>query len=545
MQGLAEDPIMQSISGSSSTDYPVCVEMEVVQNRLIWRTICDGRHIGREDVPLLLHQLDVVLGFIVEHSSEDVFSFSGREISICGLPPVILKPSNDVRFPGIDEAAAEYRSDDAWSDLEETIRGVLARVSGAPVMSILKTHSIYHLGLDSISAVKVSSLLRELGIRIAFRDMLRAKSISEIAETARMMGPAGESDGIDNTTPGPHSRKFVLDDALRVPDILEGAGIDTGLVEDVFPATAMQVHMISVWQNTRERMFFPDFKFRLTGNITLSAVVLAWEMLVAEMPILRTAFVSTGSRDVPILQVVLRPEGNCQKPASPHAGTYGVHLRQPQASLSVMLESREKWVLCFRIHHALYDAVSLPIILNRFGELCLGDTEQRVWADNLPRWRELVSVSRGSARRATAKKFWTTYLGGALTLSPPLNPQQTRVTRVRAKRSLNDSSSITDISTIKLICSANGVSIQAIFFAAYATFLASSYARTDIVFGIYLANRGDTVGYDALPYPTLCLVPLRVRVTTGQSLVEMAAHIQQDIHAISSPANVGVVLWEV
>jgi hypothetical protein len=77
------------------------------------------------------------------------------------------------------------------------------------------------------------------------------------------------------------------------------------------------------------------------------------------------------------------------------------------------------------------------------------------------------------------------------------------------------------------------------------------------VFGVYLANRAGLeldeaagAGAAAYYYPFLRLVPLRV-VVPGSSgdgagnLDDVAAAIQQDLHAISSPVNVEVGLWEV
>jgi hypothetical protein len=98
------------------------------------------------------------------------------------------------------------------------------------------------------------------------------------------------------------------------------------------------------------------------------------------------------------------------------------------------------------------------------------------------------------------------------------------------------------------------VSLQALFFAAYAEFLAAEAARNGrekpdrVVFGIYLANRGEIVEESEADAhgPSLRLVPLRVVLGQhGASLYDIAAEIQRDLHAISSPVNVEIGLWEI
>lgn len=108
---------------------------------------------------------------------------------------------------------------------------------------------------------------------------------------------------------------------------------------------------------------------------------------------------------------------------------------------------------------------------------------------------------------------------------------------------------LANTTSLKALCSENGVGIQSVFLAAYAKVLASLSGRTDrdVVFGVYLANRGS--GGPQLAYPTLSLVPLRVRVRAppceGFRIAEWAAGIQRDLHRISAPENVSVGLWEV
>ncbi|KAK3903580.1 hypothetical protein C8A05DRAFT_14464 [Staphylotrichum tortipilum] len=506
--------LMRSVGGTSAVEYPVCVEVELTGNDLVWRIACDGAYASQENTSRMLQELDNIMWHVIRSPAADVLRFSGPEVSICGLPP--------------------------------TIRDALAVVSGVPPATILKSNNIYHLGLDSISAIKVVSLLRRKGVALGFRDMLKAGSIAEMAQRVSEPAPApSTANGEDGGT-----RLLSIPGDIDVPAALRGAGINESTVEEVLPATSMQVHMLSVWQNTRGKVFHPCFKYTLSGPTDVNIVEAAWHDLVAENPILRTVFVSTNSHSTPVLQVVVAPSA-LGRPSPSADGTVWSSTpsgaSQPYRSLRAEKTDEGRWSLQLRIHHALYDAVSLPAIMDRFAWLCgPGKTETSA----LPRYNlsKAISSSRSEDAQVARKQFWTEYLEGAESISsrPETDEQHTnsRVGLVQ-RRALQHVPAITEA------CRARGVSVQALFFAAYARLLASSGGsggngnQRRVVFGVYLANRdeGDEAGTNV--YPLLRLVPLCVMLREGTGLFEIAAKIQKDIHAISSAVNVEVGLWEV
>ncbi|KAK3350231.1 non-ribosomal peptide synthetase [Lasiosphaeria hispida] len=526
-----ENALGKSIDGFSSVEYPVCIEMEASEGALVWRVACDENYVSRQETATLLHQLEVVLGYFVGHAEADVLRFSDQQIFICGLSAMM---------PKTQLTAAAGKRVESWPPQAEKIRSVLALISGVPEKSIAATDTIYHLGLDSISATKASSLMRKQGIPIGFRDMLKAKSISEMARlvTERQLlqepsaAETAETDGLPTVL-----------GKIDVSRILADAGFEPTLFEEVLPATAMQVHMLSVWQNTHGQVFYPDFRFRMTGSVDAVTISSAWERLVDEIPVLRTVFVSTTLREVPMLQAVLRPSRLNYHAASPESEAWdSSSTSQSYSSLSAK-HAEGNWILQMRIHHALYDAVSLPIILDRFADLCAGKIDTGSSSEIRSSWTRFVGSRLPSPATTARMLFWTGYLSGVEQTLSQGHEQAPHDTRV----SLLEQPAIADISSIRAACAKNGVSIQALFFAAYATLLAKTQTpgSRDVVFGIYLANRGEVEESHKLPYPTLCLVPLRVRVGGGASLVSVAAQVQGDLYAISSPANVAVGLWEI
>jgi amino acid adenylation domain-containing protein len=540
--------LMQSIGGTAGVEYPVCVEMETAENVLVWRIACDGAYASQDETSWMLQDLDRVLGHVIRSPEAQVVSFSGQEVSVCGLNRVLLKTA-DATATEPSSGPAKHENE-VWSPVEEMIREVLAEVSGVPATTIVKSNTIYHLGLDSISSIKAGSLLRKKGLAIGFRDMLKAGSITEMALLIRKTEQSPADSPRTDYSNGP-ADGFAVPTDVDLAAILRQVGFDEPKVEEILPASPMQVHMLSVWQNTKGQVFYPTFTYALSGQLDVGIISAAWQGLVAEISILRTVFVSTNSRSTPIHQVVLRATAPDHTSASSHDNTWDSRptddVSQPYNSLHAHRDG-DRWILRVKIHHALYDAVSLPTIMERFAALCSSNCVQDSGGKRF-NWRGFLDSILTDEEVAARKHFWTEYLSGIEPLAlcfPQLEEQESN-----PRASLIKPAALQGISAITNLCKAKGISLQALFFAAYAHFLASAAVNNGkdkpdrVVFGIYLANRAETTERGAAFYPLLRLVPLRVVLRNDASLLEIAAEIQRDIHAISAPVNVEVGLWEI
>lgn len=551
------EPLMNSVEGTSAVEYPVCVEMEVVGEKLLWRTACDGRCISSDRMAQLLKDIEHALDFLVNSSDEDVLKFSNEGVSICGL--AAFQPEDSQISEG--SQGMHQTQDDAgvWSPVEETIRSVVAKMAGVEPASVSKHHNLYHLGLDSIRAMKVSSALRKHGVTVTVRDLIQATSITDMAARGSETKANPISSTPDDTTSAACTEVLTKTiDNVPVDLILASVGIGNANIAEVLPATAMQTHMLSVWANTKGAVFYPEFRYQLTGVTDIQAVEKAWDRLVEQSHILRTIFLATGSDKIPFLQAVLPPKSSVKNPFN---------------SLVVRHHGHDEGSLLLRlkIHHALYDGVSLPLILHQFRALLLGRQEfvsmgsEQHWLA----WKSLLASTTSldeSLRRR--QSFWTEYLRNCSSNTPSFPTAcHARPTTADSGFSMDDDDdnnkgrlsilrrgAISDTAKLKALCTQHGVSMQAVFFAAYAQVLASSTPRFnnsihDVVLGVYLANRGINGSSQELPYPTLCLVPLRVRVEIGgggdKQLFEAAARVQSDLHEISTAGNTSVGLWEI
>ncbi|KAL7805335.1 non-ribosomal peptide synthetase, siderophore synthesis, partial [Trichoderma aethiopicum] len=521
------DPLLKSVDGAAAVDYPVSVEAEAVGDDLVWRVACQSQYVSDQGAEKLIRDLNFVLGFFLDSKDRDILSFHGDGVSIGGLPQVALG-MNAAQIDAVDEGTSETADGEPeLDDMALAIRKVLAHASDIPAESIRPESNLYHLGLDSISAIKLSSLLRKEGIYLSPRDFVRASSISHMGRLATRVQTNGSS-------VQPKRAVWTPAEDIDVAGLLAGAGVSKDDVEMVLPALPMQVYMISAWQNAEGHVFYPEFRYRVEGAVSVEQIQSAWQSLVAQTPILRTVFLATDSPQQPIVQVILKSKYRSDSAVKPMVRFEAIQRDDAQFDIKL------------KIHHALYDGVSIPAILGRFQDLLRGIATV-VGQKGLEEWSRHCIQPTLEDSRQSRRSFWISYLQGCSSdddNSASIKAGKHRVSYLRQ-------SAVSDITHLQTAAKERGISLQALLFAAYAKILASDNAtgivhddgRKTVVFGIYLANRAD----EDLPltFPSLNLVPLRVRLAPSDSVLDVATAIQQDIHLIAAKGRADVGLWEI
>ncbi|KAK7398708.1 hypothetical protein QQX98_011907 [Neonectria punicea] len=519
------DPMLKSVGGSSATEYPVCVEAEAVADSLIWRVACQPEYCSARGPESLIRDLDAIMQFLTTSDASDILSFEEQRVSICGMVSILLKDAvSPERSPTVQEPIDESET---WDETTSEIRDVLHQVSSVPVTSIRKSDNLYNLGLDSISAIKVASLLRRKGINLRPQNLIRAMSISHMAEIA--IASPGSKTQATTSLPSWESPNDV-----DIERRLAKFGVSKDQIE-LLPALPMQVYMLSAWENAEGSVFYPEFPLKIEGSTELETIQAAWDKLVSETTLLRTCFVATGSKEVPFIQAILKDHCIPLGPSTHNHETS--RLLKPLVRARVEQDETGSWAFHLRLHHALYDGVSLPALLQRFSDMLGGAS---VAADSgISQWRKWTVDQVSYNARKARRTFWTQYLQDTPSLT-----QRTSSKDVKERVSYLAKSALSDLTTIKRTAAQSGISTQSLFLAAYAKVLARKGNAASVIFGIYLANRAAEHGLPAT-YPTLNLVPLRVEAHEKLSLVDVAAAIQQDIHLITSEGRANVGLWEI
>ncbi|RYC65459.1 hypothetical protein CHU98_g767 [Xylaria longipes] len=546
------DSFLKSAHSVSAVDYPICAELELTGKDAIWRVACDNDYLGSQDIEHLGANLERVLDYFAQDVNEQILKFSShgsQMVSICGLNPVVFQTELEVQERNLLTKGHTSQHIVSPPQGQETVLDVLSDLSKVDRNEIDLGLSIFHIGLDSISAIKASSMLRKRGLEISARDLVVIPSIRGILEqTNRAVSKESDHSGTNSL-----SFDSVID-GKDIRTLIQRVGLDTDSSETILPALPMQVHMLSVWQNSGGVTFFPKFTFKVSGSINLAVVVKSWVTLVEEVAMLRTHLINTNSLNPPFLQVILE-----SKFASSHAKSVAtafngqwefVYAATPFAVVQILSGAPGEANLNFYIHHALYDGISLPIILNRFAKLCSSPAPLAASVHTAP-WYGFALKHLASPIQTQRESFWTSYLGGGAVsrlYDIHKTPEATQGRRINDFRS----TAINNVARLRLRGSAHGVSIQALLFAAFSRVFMKlrrqdkqSNDNVDCIFGVYLANRSAYPGVEEAPFPTLSILPLRVKDPLSRSITAVAADIQKDITEITKFQNSSVSLWEI
>jgi ferricrocin synthase len=570
-----QPPLTVSVDGSSAVDYPICVEAEALEEAIIWRVACQTRIIDREDGEKILRDLQRVMSFFTTSPEAETLEFVEGGVSVCGLEAFALESKEDGEDDLSEDKHVRADMEPMGGERATMIMSVLSQVSGISSVDIKSSYTLYNLGLDSISAIKVSTLLRKRGLSLSVRDLVRAGDVRDMVAHATTV-----TDDLANGHPA--SAQQVEDDGalsnwcsdrgfdMSLLPILTKHGLSTSDIEIMLPALPMQVYMLSAWQNAAGAVFYPGFAFEIRRARSEDDMWRAWRAVVASTPILRTCFVTTTQTDLPVLQLVLTSDAVWRQQKLEHE-EHGV--LKPMVDMVPEWRASDKaWVLRLRIHHALYDGVSLPAImqlliqqLDNLGtaEDALGNSVSVGVVDHTPWMRYCIRPTLGTAV-AKRRQFWMDYLGQRPSLpaltgqQPPpscdvsgaveghqaqsrTEPARSGYPIERVSHLQRSAVSRTELQLLRQNATSRGVSLQSLFLAAWAKCLVdmgdgfdinvdtgvhrdspSSHSeigvnphgtpRRSVVFGIYRANRSDDGGQDGLhfTFPRLNLVPLRV-----------------------------------
>ncbi|KAL2444536.1 Nonribosomal peptide synthase sidC [Exophiala dermatitidis] len=515
--------------------YPINLEFEAQGDALVWTLALQAGIAEKSFGEELLQQLESVLSSLVTAPEDPLFENDQSGVSICGLPSVQLSTQDgedncDYKAPVESKTNGDH---ELWTPKETTIREVLSQVSGTNPEKIKKTTGIFHLGLDSVSAIKVAGLLKRNGLRLPVSEILKAQTVEKMAEAADKLQV--ESVASSLRTPEPHGNK------LAYQAVIGRSGIPADDIGDVLPCTGGQIYSLDMWSASSGLLSYPQFWLRVT-NTNGSMLRRAFDKLVDKVPVLRTIFVNlerNGCEET--LQVVLKSEA--------------VNRYRFPWSWQIREDGKGRLLLILRLHHALYDAVSFQLIVSTLQKLCNdfdGQRQQQLQLNTS--MHEFISRTT-AARHQAAKEFWTSYLksnGHGRILYSSVKPgsfQSIRIERFNPR--------VLAIGQIKEKLRTQGISLQAYFFAAYATVysamlqlqtLPDDMVSTDVVMGIYLANRSlDIDGLTELVAPIFNVVPLRVRLgdDNDKTLVDTARQIQHDLAEISRAEHCGVSMRDI
>ena len=357
------DSKMWSFVGEEGTmDMPVILEITLREHKLEIALHFENPQISEELARNLLHAFASALKACLRYPSSDMTFLEDFD-------PGELAGKLQSHQQADLECLYGEKSTGTWTPEEIHVREVFASLSGTDMDRITQKTTMYQLGLDSLNAPQVAARLRKLGLKLDATDV--AENLTPSAIAAAVIRAQSPSMDMISTV------DLVAYDSRRRSEIARSLRLDAEVIEAVRPCTAVQCGMIAQSLHSRSSLYINHITYKVPETVNVAVLRRAWEAVQQRHQALRMGFVLTEDPKRPFAMLIWKmgrvPE-TCviinSAPDSQHieacaAEKIAAELHVPAWRLSIV-QSSGQLAMVLSLHHALYDAESLQILMNDF-----------------------------------------------------------------------------------------------------------------------------------------------------------------------------------
>ena len=420
----------------------------------------------------------------------------------------------------LNESSSALRHPQEVRTRQETLmRQVWARVFNVNGDSLEPHIHFLHVGGDSIVAMRMVSVARELGLDLSVAQIFQHPRLADMAQasslkTSRELQPIG-----------PFS---LIPDDIDVHSFQEKAAYlcncTTGEIEDMYPCTPLQEGlMVLTSSNTRD--YIIRISLKLSNSVDIGRFSTAWEALVLRTPALRTRIVLLDN--IGFYQVVtknVQPWG-----MEIHMDTYieddkrkTYGLGQPLSCHAITLgnvgdpEPGRHFV--WTAHHAVVDGWSLALLARNLESIYNGLLTGPQVPFNAFIKHVIETGHEGH------ENFWRAQTEGYDAECFPVLPRS--VTEV-------DASGVVEYQCLLPPDAKSNVTPASLMRAAWATVVAKCLNTEEVVFGYNVTGRSALLsGIDTIVGPTVATVPIVVHVDRYEHVQTFLERVHDQATAI-------------
>ena len=403
------------------------------------------------------------------------------------------------------------------TDDERLVRNIWAEVLRIPSDTINARSNFFHLGGDSVTAMRLVRVARSNGKYLTVADVFRLPTLSEIAQNWVPVDPHAHH--------GHESSAFSLVNVMDLPSFLaekisKPFQIEVEMIVDVLPATLHQSFEIQA--PCKYMTFTFDY------NVDSYHVLRSWRKVVQQYDILRTVFIPYQDGH---LQIVLKSLDHDLEYHKTFEGKPEDIIKidcaagPPAAGRSplkiIIMKTMQEVYLTLRISHAQYDGWSFGELLKDWGRAFAG--LPFVEKTQFPNFVYVTS----RADQKSAYGYWKNLLSAAQTTcfhKPSINGSLSApVNRIEITRSTNP------------ITVPGDFTVATLAKAAWTLVLAKRLSRSDVVmFQLTSGRRSGRLGIQDTIGPCLVLLPIRIIIQPHWRALDLCQYIQnQDIESMA------------
>ncbi|KAK0434815.1 putative peptide synthetase [Armillaria borealis] len=402
-----------------------------------------------------------------------------------------------------------------WSSQEVLVRDVVAKLCNVDPTLITKDLSFLHLGVDSITSIRLAQQLRAEGFAVPTFAIMRHPCIGELVNYANESSAdmSSSADVVDAFKELQTHLRSEYEPSVRLL-------AEDDIITAMFPATPLQTGMLTQTVASSGRLYMGDHAIVLHQSVSTQRLKSAWEQVIASTDILRSSFLAC-------------PEGDHTWVAAVHSNApirwteYSVSSDAEIGSVGQRIKNAE----------AIQDEHAFEVPPLSFHLICAPDTRILIalihhWTYPIkrPQFSEAVPFILHSSKDES--DFWRKRLS-KFSRAPLPRRQGTTACGYLARTLLSLPEGA--LHSIKML----GVTVQAVALLAWGKTLASITGSPDVVFGQVVSGR--TIDLDNALYasgPLFNTIPFRF---TLSELAWTNAEAAQAQHASNYPLNLEII----
>ncbi|RYP17268.1 hypothetical protein DL767_010053 [Monosporascus sp. MG133] len=411
---------------------------------------------------------------------------------------------------------AEVSTDD-----ERRLQKLWSDVLGRPANTIGARDNFFHMGGDSITAMRLAEASRSAHMSLRVADVFEHPRLSELASVLGSRAAEEEDKPQVEQIPAfslwrEYSRDGRDGEQTQtlMADVAERCGVAPEQIEDVYPCTPLQEGLLLTTTH-QPAAYISRRVFAVGDEIDVVRLQAAWQKMAEAAPVLRTRILlgrSSGS-----VQVVVNAPLEWQTSASLDAyldqdRAMGMVEGRPLVRFGLVFSATGERLFVWTAHHSVYDGWSLLSMYRQVAEIYWEEAAPR----SAPYTPFIAYLGRADAEKSA--EYWREQLKGDLTADFPPLPHvryQPRPTQ-RLRRSLDF------VRRAK-----SEVSLSNLLRAAWSLLMVQYTGSNDVVFAVALSGRNAPVArVTEILAPTITTVPVRIHVEPSANARDFLRAVQ-------------------
>ncbi|KAL8660627.1 MAG: hypothetical protein Q9202_006372 [Teloschistes flavicans] len=388
------------------------------------------------------------------------------------------------------------------------------------------------LGGESLAAIRLASLCREIGFLVDVATVLKTSGLENMADRIEHDRQSTRHLRHIDKTDQDSKCSDISYEATQVSQIATACGLDDADIEDVYPSTPTQEALMAVSMRLPQAYIVREL-FRLPSSVDLDRLRSAWEMVEQNNPILRTRICSiTASRGTEMVQAVCRHGHVWSEVMELDDKPIEVGLGKPLVRHRLCRNTRETIYELSR-HHAVYDGVSMKLIWDdlNYAYSQLASPPAR------PSYRDYIHYLCAQDRDRDMA-FWRDSLDGFQGEHYPPLPSTSYVCRAASDTSRTLVNAFQWNNECRFTFATIARAAWSLILAIHDRRHASS---KDVCFASVASGRTASVQHvDQMTGPTITTVPMRLKFEMEQPIDHYLAQVHDQSTAILAHEHYGM-----